>query len=124
MYETIIEDYRQTIERLQQECTEKTNNIIQLGGQLHKALQELNTLQNIPRVEESVIEEDREAMTNTMKVLQQAHTTMRALVEERDMAQALAEDLLDAIGISVDTWEANKEEIRSKLKETNIWEQQ
>ena len=32
--QSLIEDYRQTIERLQKECTEKTNAIIALGERL------------------------------------------------------------------------------------------
>ena len=38
--QSAIEDYRQTIERLQQECTEKTNAIIALGEHLKAKEQE------------------------------------------------------------------------------------
>ena len=38
--QSLIEDYRQTIERLQKECTEKTNAIIALGEQLKAEEQE------------------------------------------------------------------------------------
>lgn len=38
--QSLIEDYRQTIERLQQECTEKTNAIIALGEHLKAKEQE------------------------------------------------------------------------------------
>lgn len=38
--QSLIEDYRQTIERLQKECTEKTNAIIALGEQLKAKEQE------------------------------------------------------------------------------------
>ena len=38
--QSLIEDYRQTIELLQKECTEKTNAIIALGEQLKAEEQE------------------------------------------------------------------------------------
>ena len=38
--QSLIEDYRQTIERLQKECTEKTNAIIALGERLKAKTQE------------------------------------------------------------------------------------
>ena len=38
--QSLIEDYRQTIERLQKECTEKTNAIIALGEHLKAKEQE------------------------------------------------------------------------------------
>lgn len=42
--QSLIEDYRQTIERLQKECTEKTNAIIALGEQLKAKTQECEKL--------------------------------------------------------------------------------
>lgn len=42
--QSLIEDYRQTIERLQKECTEKTNAIIALGEQLKAEEQECEEL--------------------------------------------------------------------------------
>ena len=42
--QSLIEDYKQTIERLQKECTEKTNAIIALGEQLKAKEQECETL--------------------------------------------------------------------------------
>ena len=42
--QSAIEDYRQTIERLQKECTEKTNAIIALGEQLKAEEQECEEL--------------------------------------------------------------------------------
>ena len=40
----IINDYKNTVQRLQQECTEKTDTIIVLGKQLHRYKQ---TIENI-----------------------------------------------------------------------------
>ena len=42
--QSLIEDYKQTIERLQKECTEKTNAIIALGEQLKAEEQECKEL--------------------------------------------------------------------------------
>ena len=42
--QSLIEDYKQTIERLQKECTEKTNAIIALGEQLKAKEQECKEL--------------------------------------------------------------------------------
>ena len=42
--QSLIEDYKQTIERLQKECTEKTNAIIALGEQLKVKEQECERL--------------------------------------------------------------------------------
>lgn len=44
LIESLIEDYRQTIERLQKECTEKTNAIIALGERLKAKEQECEEL--------------------------------------------------------------------------------
>lgn len=42
--QSLIEDYRQTIERLQKECTEKTNAIIALGEHLKAKTHEYEEL--------------------------------------------------------------------------------
>lgn len=42
--EIIIDDQKETIHRLQQECTEKTNTIIALGEQLQRKTQECEEL--------------------------------------------------------------------------------
>ena len=53
--QSVIEDYRQTIERLQQECTEKTNAIIALGEQLKAKEQECEELkERLERTEEDL----------------------------------------------------------------------
>ena len=44
--QSLIEDYRQTIERLQKECTEKTNAIIALGEHLKAKTQECEELRS------------------------------------------------------------------------------
>ena len=50
--QSLIEDYRQTIERLQQECTEKTNAIIALGEHLKAKEQECEELKEYIRERE------------------------------------------------------------------------
>lgn len=50
--QSLIEDYRQTIERLQQECTEKTNAIIVLGEHLKAKEQECEELKEYIRERE------------------------------------------------------------------------
>ena len=50
--QSLIEDYRQTIERLQKECTEKTNAIIALGEHLKAKEQECEELKEYIRERE------------------------------------------------------------------------
>ena len=48
----IIDDQKETIHRLQQECTEKTNAIIALGEQLSRKEQELQVQRNFTTQEQ------------------------------------------------------------------------
>lgn len=51
--QSLIEDYRQTIERLQKECTEKTNAIIALGEHLKAKEQECEELEKYAQAQEN-----------------------------------------------------------------------
>ena len=51
----IIDDQKETIHRLQQECTEKTNAIIALGEQLSRKEQELQVQRNFTTQEQRKI---------------------------------------------------------------------
>ena len=53
--EIIIDDQKETIHRLQQECTEKTNAIIALGEQLSRKEQELQVQRNFTTQEQRKI---------------------------------------------------------------------
>ena len=76
--QSLIEDYRQTIERLQQECTEKTNAIIALGEHLKAKEQECEALKSESFTMNSLIIEQEEEIEELKKELDLYKTWYRA----------------------------------------------
>ena len=76
--QSLIEDYKQTIERLQKECTEKTNAIIALGEQLKVKEQECESLKE--KYEE--IKEDRYNLNMEMYTFDRYRKALEELKKE------------------------------------------
>ena len=89
--QSLIEDYKQTIERLQKECTEKTNAIIALGEQLKAKEQECEALKKRNEDNErfyliQYAKKDSEVLDLTHKL---------NVLEERKRADKLSKTLIE-----------------------------
>ena len=102
MKDKIIEDYKNTISRLQQECTEKTNAIIALGEQLKAKEQEFEELKKQH-------ESDKGLITSTGKMNYQ-------LIQEYDKLKAENEELKKKCNIYTCGICGNKEDCNKLYK--------
>ena len=80
--QSLIEDYRQTIKRLQKECTEKTNAIIALGEHLKAKEQELNDYKKQFKADTKEMEDCQNEIVRHLESLEYLRTKLRTKEQE------------------------------------------